>query len=192
MENFWQRISENPWISDNLVQYGGQVLIAIIVLLAGWIFAGWAGSAVRRALARAKVDETLRKFLGKLTRWCLLTLVVLACLSIFGVETTSFAAVIGSAGIAIGLAFQGTLSNFAAGVMLLMFRPFHVGDVINVAGYLGKVNEIELFTTTMDTFDQSPAGYTQRVDLWFDHRECDLPPASAGGCCGWRSLLGRH
>jgi small conductance mechanosensitive channel len=124
-----------------------------VVLCAGWIFAGWVGGVARKALARAKIDETLTKFLSKLARWGVLLLVVLACLSVFGVETTSFAAVIGSAGIAIGLAFQGTLSNFAAGIMLLMFRPFNVGDVINVAGQTGKVNEIELFSTTLDTFD---------------------------------------
>jgi len=140
-------------LTNLLVTYGGQVAVALVVLLGGWIFAGWVGAVTRKALARAKIDETLSKFLCKLARWAILLLVVLACLSVFGVETTSFAAVIGSAGIAIGLAFQGTLSNFAAGIMLLMFRPFQVGDVINVAGQTGKVNEIDLFTTTLDTFD---------------------------------------
>lgn len=83
----------------------------------------------------------------------MLVLIILACLSVFGVETTSFAAVLGSAGIAIGLALQGTLGNFASGIMLLMFRPFQVGDVVTIGGVTGKVNEIELFTTTLDTFD---------------------------------------
>jgi len=138
---------------DLLVKYGGQLAVALGVLIAGWIFAGWVGGVARKALLRAKVDETLAKFLSKLARWAILLLVVLSCLGVFGVETTSFAAVIGSAGIAIGLAFQGTLSNFAAGIMLLMFRPFQVGDVITVAGQTGKVDEIELFTTTLDTFD---------------------------------------
>lgn len=140
-------------LTNLLVTYGGRVAVALVVLLAGWIFAGWVGGITRTALARAKIDETLSKFLCKLARWAILLLVILACLSVFGVETTSFAAVIGSAGIAIGLAFQGTLSNFAAGIMLLMFRPFQVGDVITVAGQTGKVDEIELFTTTVDTFD---------------------------------------
>ena len=140
-------------VTELLVTYGGRVAVALGVLIAGWIFAGWVGNVARKALLRAKVDETLSKFLSKLARWAILLLVVLACLSVFDVETTSFAAVIGSAGIAIGLAFQGTLSNFAAGIMLLMFRPFQVGDVITVAGQTGKVNEIELFTTTLDTFD---------------------------------------
>jgi small conductance mechanosensitive channel len=138
---------------DLLVAYGGKVAVALVVLVVGWIFAGWVGGVARKALAKAKVDETLSRFLTKLARWAILLLVFLACLSVFGVETTSFAAVIGSAGIAVGLAFQGTLSNFAAGIMLLMFRPFQVGDVITVAGQTGKVDEIELFTTTLDTFD---------------------------------------
>ena len=147
MDNLLQALSEMA------VTYGGRVVVALVVLIAGWIFAGWVGSITRKALTRAKIDETLAKFLCKMARWAILLLVILACLSVFGVETTSFAAVVGSAGIAIGLAFQGTLGNFAAGIMLLMFRPFQVGDVVTVAGTTGKVDEIELFTTTLDTFD---------------------------------------
>ena len=136
-----------------IVTYGGKVAVALVVLLGGWICAGWVGSAAGQALDRANVDQTLSRFLSKLSRWGVMLLVILACLSVFGVETTSFAAVIGSAGIAVGLALQGTLGNFAAGIMLLMLRPFHVGDVICVAGETGKVNAIELFSTTLDTFD---------------------------------------
>ncbi|MHB8899211.1 MAG: mechanosensitive ion channel family protein [Thermoguttaceae bacterium] len=136
-----------------LLAFGGRVAVALLVLVVGWILAGWAGDVARKALGRARIDETLSRFLGKLARWGIIALVILACLSLFGVETTSSAAVIGSAGIAIGLAFQGTLSNFAAGIMLLVFRPFRVGDVIHVAGQTGKVDEIELFTTTIDSFD---------------------------------------
>lgn len=177
MEQLWQAFSEAA------VTYGGRVVVALLVLLAGWIFAGWAGSAARRGLSRAKVDETLARFLSKLTRWAILLLVVLACLSVFGVETTSFAAVIGSAGIAIGLAFQGTLSNFAAGIMLLMFRPFNVGDVINVAGQTGKVNAIELFTCTLDSFDNRRLiipngqifGATIENITYHPHRRADVP-----------------
>ena len=147
MEKLWQSATELG------VTYGGQIITALVVLVLGWTFAGWIGALCRKGLVRAGVDETLARFLSKLSRWGVLLLVVLGCLSIFGVETTSFAAVIGSAGIAIGLAFQGTLSNFASGIMLLMFRPFDVGDVIAVAGQVGKVNEISLFTTEVDTFD---------------------------------------
>ncbi len=143
--------------SDTLRQaaifYGARVVVALVILLIGWILAGWLGSLARGGLARAKVDETLTRFLAKLTRWLVMGLVILTCLGLFGVETTSFAAVIGSAGIAIGLALQGTLGNFASGIMLLMLRPFKVGDVITVAGQSGTVYEIELFATTLDSFD---------------------------------------
>lgn len=134
--------------------YGPRVAGALVLLVVGWICAGWVGSIVRRALMRAKIDETLNKFLSNMSRWLVLLLVGLMCLSIFGIETTSFAAAIGAAGITIGLAFQGTLANVAAGMMLLIFRPFSVGDVVTVAGQTGKINEIGLFTTAMDTFDK--------------------------------------
>ncbi|HMO85873.1 MAG TPA: mechanosensitive ion channel, partial [Lacipirellulaceae bacterium] len=119
-----------------------------------WTASNWISSLVRLALARVRFDETLTLFLAKLVRWLILLMVGLSCLGYFGVETTSFAALLGAAGLAIGLAFQGTLSNFAAGGMLLIFRPYKVGDVVNVAGFIGKVAEIELFTTTLDTFDR--------------------------------------
>lgn len=140
-------------LAQMAADYGGKVVVALVVLFVGWLVAGWVGGAARKALAKARIDETLSKFLAKTARWAVLLLVILACLSVFGVETTSFAAVLGSAGIAIGLAFQGTLGNFASGIMLLMFRPFQVGDVVTVDGITGKVDEIELFTTTIDTFD---------------------------------------
>jgi len=135
------------------VYYGARVLLALIILFIAWTIAGWMGSAVDSSLRRLKFDATLTKFLSRLARWLVLLLAGLMCLSYFGVETTSFAAVIGAAGLAIGLAFQGTLSNFAAGAMLLLFRPFRVGDAVNVAGQTGVVDEISVFTTTMDTFD---------------------------------------
>lgn len=133
--------------------YGPKVITALVILGVGWIAAGWAGRVTRNALTRARVEPTLTGFLSRLVTWGTMLLVVLACVSIFDVETTSFAAIIGSAGIAIGLAFQGTLSNFAAGMMLLMFRSYKVGDLIQVAGQMGKVHAIELFTTTLDTLD---------------------------------------
>jgi len=141
--------SVHQWFTD----YGPPFAGALVLLVVGWICAGWIGSIVRRALMRAKIDETLNKFLSNMSRWMVLLLVGLMCLSIFGIETTSFAAAIGAAGITIGLAFQGTLANVAAGMMLLIFRPFSVGDVVNVAGQTGKINEIGLFTTAMDTPD---------------------------------------
>jgi small conductance mechanosensitive channel len=125
----------------------------ILILFLTWIIAGMVSRVVTNGLKKAKFDETLLKFFAKLSRWSILLLGVLACLSIFGVETTSFAAVIGAAGLAIGLAFQGTLSNFASGIMLLIFRPFKVGQFVKVGGEAGTINEIDLFTTSLDTSD---------------------------------------
>lgn len=133
--------------------YGLSALLVLVLLVVAWAASGWVSMIVRGSLRRVNFDETLTKFIAKLVRWLILLLTALACLSKFGIETTSFAAVLGAAGLAIGLAFQGTLSNFAAGAMLLLFRPYKVGDVVNIAGHLGKVFEIELFTTAIDTFD---------------------------------------
>ncbi len=136
-----------------LTSYTLRLIGALILLFIAWIVAGWAGRLTVRGLKKAEFDETLTKFFGNMARYTVLILAVLGCLGIFGVQTTSFAAVLAAAGFAIGLAFQGTLSNFSAGIMLLVFRPFKIGDVISVAGVFGKVNAIELFTTKLDTPD---------------------------------------
>ena len=140
-------------LTPQLVNYLAAAVGAVVLLLVAWIISGIVSRLIRKSLERTKFDDTLTRFFSRLAKWAVLLLAVLACLSIFGVETTSFAAVIGAAGLAIGLAFQGSLSNFASGVMLLVFRPFKVGDVVRVAGETGKVEEIELFTTTLDTPD---------------------------------------
>lgn len=145
-------MNKEEWISA-AEYYGLRAAFVLVLMILAWTVSGWASSMVGRAMRRVKFDETLSKFLAKLVRWAILLMAGLSCLSYFGVQTTSFAAVIGAAGLAIGLAFQGTLSNFAAGAMLLIFRPYKVGDVVNIAGSLGKVFEIELFTTSIDTFD---------------------------------------
>ena len=136
-------------ITTYAVRVGG----ALLLLLAAWIIAAWLRRTISRNLEKANFDITLTKFFGNAARYLLLIIAVLGCLEIFGVQATSFAAVLAAAGFAVGLAFQNTLSNFSAGIMLLTFRPFKVGDVVNVAGYVGKVDEIELFTTKIDTFD---------------------------------------
>jgi small conductance mechanosensitive channel len=136
-----------------LTTYAMRLAGLIVLLLIAWIIAGWTRRATQRGLERAQMDPTLRKFFANLARYTVLVIAVLACLGIFGVQTTSFAALIAAAGLAIGLAFQGTLSNFAAGAMLLTFRPFKAGDLVSVAGHLGIVDEIELFTTAIDTLD---------------------------------------
>jgi small conductance mechanosensitive channel len=134
-------------------QLGLRAVFVLILLTVAWTISGWGSAIVRTTLDRIKFDETLSIFLSKLVRYAILLMAALTCLNKFGVETTSFAALIGAAGLAIGLAFQGTLSNFAAGAMLLLFRPYKVGDEVNVAGYSGTVREIELFTTAIDTPD---------------------------------------
>jgi len=136
-----------------IISYSLNIIGALVLLFVAWIIAAWAGRLAARSLAKAGMDQTLTKFFGNFAKYTVMVLAILACLGIFGVETVSFAAVFAAAGFAIGLAFQGTLSNFASGVMLLTFRPFKVGDVVNVAGTVGKVQEIELFTTTLDTPD---------------------------------------
>jgi small conductance mechanosensitive channel len=125
--------------------------VAFLILVTFWV-AKRAGKLVKKATAE-KLDVTLAVFFGNLVRYFILTVGILACLRVFGVETTSFAALIGAAGLAIGLALQGTLSNFSSGVMLVIFRPFEVGDIIQVDGVVGKVSAISLFNTEIDQFD---------------------------------------
>ncbi len=139
--------------TEYVIQYGPSVASVIVLMLIAWTVSSWLSAAVRAGLTRVKFDETLTKFVSRAVRWLVLLLALMGCLGKFGVDTTSFAAVLAAAGLAVGLAFQGTLSNFAAGAMLLIFRPFKVGDVVNVANYTGVINEIAIFTAEMDTFD---------------------------------------
>jgi len=133
--------------------WGISVIGAIVLLIVGRIVAGWFRSSVRKALQRAKMDPSLVPFFASMVYYVILGVVLIAVLSLFGIETTSLIAVLGAAGLAVGLALQGTLSNFAAGVMLLIFRPIRVGDYVEVAGQGGTVVEISIFNTLMDTPD---------------------------------------
>ncbi|MPY74816.1 MAG: mechanosensitive ion channel [Alphaproteobacteria bacterium] len=134
--------------------YGLDVLGAITILVLGLMFAGWAQQATLSALSRiTRLDTTLRVFFASIVRYFIVIIVVLAVLNRFGVQTASLIAVLGAAGLAIGLAMQGTLSNVAAGVMLLIFRPFKVGDYIDAGGQAGTVQELGLFLTEMNTPD---------------------------------------
>jgi small conductance mechanosensitive channel len=133
--------------------YSIQVLGAIIILIVGRIAAGFAKKVIRRLLVKTKTDEAAISFLGNIAYFLILTFAILAALAKFGVQTASFVAVLGAAGLAVGLALQGTLANFAAGVLILILRPFRIGDVIEGAGVSGTVKEIELFTTVIATVD---------------------------------------
>lgn len=136
-----------------VIDYGLKILGALVVLYLGFLLSGWVQRKIVKK-APARFDRALVKFGGQVVRWSIVVLAFLSCLSIFGVETTSFAAVIGGASIAIGLALQGSLSHLASGVMLLIFRPFTVGDVVSTAGKVGTVVEIGFFAVTMDTPDR--------------------------------------
>lgn len=141
-------------VSELLLRWGNSGLWALITLVVGWLAAGWAERAVRGGLARVRVaDDMLRGFFGSLARWALLAFTVVAVLERMGVQTTSAVAILGAAGLAIGLALQGTLSHLAAGVMLLLFRPFKVGDAIEGGGLAGTVKDVSLFHTHLVTGD---------------------------------------
>lgn len=134
--------------------YGLNVVGAIVILVVGLMFAGWAQRATNRGLSRFdRFDVTLRGFFASMARYAIIVITVLAVLNRFGVQTTSLIAVLGAAGLAVGLALQGTLSNLAAGVMLLIFRPYNVGDYIEADGQGGTVQTLTLFVTNMNTPD---------------------------------------
>lgn len=144
--------------TDAVVNYGIQLAISIgkvvVILLVAWIIAGWVAKIIRSRGERAKrVDTTLALFFSNMARWAILVLGAITAIGVVGVPTASFAALIAAAGLAVGLALQGSLGNFASGVMLLIFRPFKVGDFVNAAGVSGTVKEIQLFATIMDTPD---------------------------------------
>jgi small conductance mechanosensitive channel len=134
-----------PWILN--------VLGALVVLWVGNRIARWARGVVQRALERAKVDDTLVPFVSSCVYYLIVAFVVVAALGMIGIQTASIIAVLAAAGLAVGLALQGTLANFAAGVMLLVFRPFRKGDLIEAAGVTGAVEAISIFTTTLSSLD---------------------------------------
>lgn len=138
---------------DVLLSFGISVAKAIALLILTWIVAGWISKLVRKAFDKAKVDVSVAKFVSGIVRYLVLIAGILVVLDAVGIKATSFIAILGAAGLAVGLALQGTISNFAAGVMLLLFRPFKVGDVISVSGQTGKVDEISLLSTNLDTVD---------------------------------------
>ncbi len=133
--------------------WGLSVVGAIAVLIIGRWVAGLVRKSVTRGLEKASIDTALIPFLSSLTYYAVLAVVVIAVLTLFGIETTSLIAVLGAASLAVGLALQGTLSNFAAGAMLLVFRPFRPGDFVQVAGESGSVAEVGIFTTLLNTGD---------------------------------------
>lgn len=142
---------------DQLVQvgatYGLKVIGAIAVLVIGRMIASAARRTMTRVLTARGMDPTLIPFLASLVYWALIAIVVVAVLQAFGINAAGLIAILGAAGLAVGLALQGTLANFASGVMLLIFRPFGVGDLIEAGGTSGVVESIGLFATTLNSLD---------------------------------------
>jgi len=173
-----------PLIQEWAIFYGMKIIAALLILIIGrWIAKG-IRRFVRKILTAREVDETIISFVSSLTYVLLLAFIIIAALSQLGIQTASFVAVIGAAGLAIGFALQGSLSNFAAGFMILVFRPFKVGDYVEAAGTAGVVEETRIFTTQLrtpdnktiiipnakimsDTITNYSAKDTRRVDMVF-------------------------
>ena len=140
-------------IMSYVVIYGVKLLGAIAIFIIGKWFAGFASSLIMKMMKKSNVDETLSKFVSKLIYGILIAFVVMSALNNLGVDTTSFLAMFGAAGLAVGLAFKDTFANIGAGILLIFFRPFKIGDFITVAGETGTVEEISLFATSLGTLD---------------------------------------
>lgn len=127
--------------------------VTLAILVGGWIGSKWAQRLVLAAFRNRKLDEALGRFVASIAQYTVLTATVIAALGAVGVETTSLVAVFASAGLAVGLALQGSLANFASGVMILFFRPFDLGDKVTAGGHTGAIEDIGIFATTMITLD---------------------------------------
>ncbi len=150
MENLEQLITQ---IQELLAVWGLKVVAALAILIVGRIVAGWGRRLTTKLLERSGTDKIVIGFVASIVYIALMVFVVLAALGQLGIQTTSFIAIIGAAGLAIGLALQGSLANFAAGFLLIIFRPFKVGDFIEGGGVSGSVESIQIFTTTLTTPD---------------------------------------
>lgn len=148
-----QTVYNMDWFIDKGIQWGTGLALSILVLVVGMFIAKRVTKVISKLLLKKDFDESLQKFLLSLVSISLRILVVLTALSQLGVEMTSFVALIGAAGLAIGLAFSGTLGNFAGGIMILIFRPYRVGDFILAQGEQGFVNEIQIFNTIILSMD---------------------------------------
>ncbi|NQY21468.1 MAG: mechanosensitive ion channel [Campylobacteraceae bacterium] len=137
---------------DVTMQYAPSLILAIVVLIVGLWVIGLLSDLTVKIMKKSKTDETLIPFTRSLVSWLLKVLLFISVASMIGIATTSFIAVLGAAGLAIGLALQGSLSNFAGGVLLLIFKPYKIGDLIESQGQLGTVKEIQIFNTILTTF----------------------------------------
>ena len=146
----------SKWIEvgmEKIIEYGLMLIVAIVVLFIGFKIAKFISKQISKVMEKRGLDVTIRSFLTSIISITLKILVVITVLSIVGVETTSFAALLAAAGLAVGMALSGTLQNFAGGVMISLFKPFKVGDLIEAQGFLGIVKEVEIFNTILLTLD---------------------------------------
>jgi len=135
------------------VDFGIRIVTALLIFVIGRAIAGILVRIAKRVMARAKVEDTLERFLSNILYYLLLTVVIIATINQLGIQTTSLLAVLGAAGLAVGLALQGSLSNFAAGVLIVGFRPYRVGDYVEAGGVAGTVEEVQIFTTVLKSPD---------------------------------------
>lgn len=135
------------------IRYGLKLVLAIVVLVVGLMVIKWITKAMVRLMKKSDVNESLIPFLKSITGILLKVMLVISVMGMVGIQMTSFIAVLGAAGLAVGLALQGTLQNFAGGVMILLFKPYEVGDFIEAQGFMGSVKEIQIFTTVLTTPD---------------------------------------
>ncbi len=133
--------------------FGKNLVIALLIFYAGRIAIGLVVRGLRKLMQKQEVDKTLETFITNVVRMALLVVVIIAAIGALGIETTSFIAIFGAAGLAVGLALQGSLSNFAAGVLIVLFRPYRVGDFIEAAGVSGSVEQVQILTTMLKTPD---------------------------------------
>lgn len=148
-----QRFEDATGLPPQVAAWGVNVVAALIIVVIGYILAGFVRGLVRKLFLKRNIDATIGGFVGNLAHVGIMTFVIITALGQVGVDTKTFAAVVAAAGLAIGLALQGGLSNFAAGFLIVVFRPFKAGDMINGAGVEGKVEEVQIFCTTLNTLD---------------------------------------
>lgn len=144
------------WFSENqgmLIAFGIKACVAILIVIGGFILARVVSGSMIKRLDKSSIDNMVVSFLAGIVRTLIIIAALLMALSHVGVQTTSFIAILGAAGLAIGLALQGSLSNFASGVMIMIYRPFKSGDYVDAGGIAGTVQRIELFTTILKTPD---------------------------------------
>jgi len=146
-------LSNNGLDSSTFVALGKNIVIAILIFYIGRFATRMVVRGLRKVMQRQNIDKTLETFVCNLVRIALMVVVVIAAIGALGIQTTSFIAIFGAAGLAVGLALQGSLSNFAAGVLIVLFRPYRVGDFIDAAGISGTVEQVQILTTILKTPD---------------------------------------